>query len=77
MRNILEKVRKRDYDAVKAEAQAIYKAGNRKQAEEAFRGSAGAGASRTRRWCIGWSEICRNCCCSLPSPVSVEKAADD
>jgi len=37
MRNILEKVRKRDYDAVKEQAQAIYQAPNRKAAEEAFR----------------------------------------
>jgi transposase-like protein len=37
MRNILEHVRKRDYDAVKADAQAIYLAENRAQAEAAFR----------------------------------------
>lgn len=37
MRNILEKVRKRDYDAVKQQAQAIYLAPNRKAAEQAFR----------------------------------------
>jgi transposase-like protein len=37
MRNILEKVRKRDYDAVKADAQAIYRAQGRRQAEAAFR----------------------------------------
>lgn len=37
MRNILEKVRKRDYDQVKADAQAIYQAPNRKAAEVAFR----------------------------------------
>jgi len=37
MRNILEKVRKRDYDAVKAGAQAIYRAGNLRQAQRAFR----------------------------------------
>jgi transposase-like protein len=37
MRNILEKVRKRDYDAVKAGAQAIYRAENRRKAEQAFR----------------------------------------
>src|SRR5262249_37572151 len=36
MRNILEKVRKRDYEEVKAEAQAIYRAENRRQAEAAF-----------------------------------------
>jgi putative transposase len=37
MRNILEKVRKRDYDQVKAEAQAIYQAQSRQQAQAAFR----------------------------------------
>lgn len=37
MRNILEKVRKRDYDRVKADAQAIYGADGRKQAQAAFR----------------------------------------
>ena len=37
MRNILEKVRKRDYDQVKADAQAIYRAEGRRQAEAAFR----------------------------------------
>jgi putative transposase len=37
MRNILEHVRKRDYDAVKADAQAIYLAESQAQAEAAFR----------------------------------------
>ena len=37
MRNILEHVRKRDYDEVKRGAQAIYRAENRRQAEAAFR----------------------------------------
>ncbi len=37
MRNILEKVRKRDYDAVKAGAQAIYGADSQRQANQAFR----------------------------------------
>jgi len=37
MRNILEKVRRRDHDAVKADAQAIYRAESRRQAEAAFR----------------------------------------
>lgn len=37
MRNILEKVRKRDYDAVKTDAQAIYLASSRRQAEAAAR----------------------------------------
>ncbi len=37
MRNILEKVRKRDYDAVKVDAQAIYGAHDRRQAGQAFR----------------------------------------
>jgi transposase-like protein len=37
MRNILEKVKKRDYDRVKAGAQAIYRATSRQQARAAFR----------------------------------------
>ena len=37
MRNILEKVRKRDYESVKSEAQAIYRANSRPDAEAAFR----------------------------------------
>jgi len=37
MRNILEHVRKRDYDEVKRGAQAIYRAENRRQAEAAYR----------------------------------------
>ena len=36
MRNILEKVRKRDYDQVKVAAQAIYRADSRSQARDAF-----------------------------------------
>jgi len=36
MRNLLEKVRQRDYDGVRAEAQAIYQAPNRAAAQEAF-----------------------------------------
>ena len=36
MRNILEKVRKRDYDAVKADAQAIYQAWHGGHAQRAF-----------------------------------------
>src|SRR5579883_3204104 len=37
MRNLLERVRQRDYDAVKADAQAIYRAESRREAERAFR----------------------------------------
>ena len=36
MRNILEKVRKRDYDQVRADARAIYRAANRSAARDAF-----------------------------------------
>jgi len=36
MRNILEKVRQRDYDRVRADAQAIYRAADRSQARQAF-----------------------------------------
>ena len=37
MRNLLEKVRKRDFEEVKLAAQAIYRAPSRRQAEAAFR----------------------------------------
>jgi len=37
MRNVLEKVRKRDYEAVKTEAQALYRAESRREAQAAFR----------------------------------------
>jgi putative transposase len=37
MRNILNKVRKGDYNLVKANAQAIYRAASRREAEQAFR----------------------------------------
>jgi len=37
MRNILEKVRKHDYDEVKSGAQAIYRADNLRQAQQSFR----------------------------------------
>ncbi len=37
MRNLLERVRKRDYEAVRADAQAIYRAESRREAERAFR----------------------------------------
>jgi len=37
MRNILEKVRKRDYEGVKSEAQAIYQADSQREAQAAFR----------------------------------------
>ena len=36
MRNLLEKVRKRDYEAVKADAQAIYQADRQREAQVAF-----------------------------------------
>jgi hypothetical protein len=39
MRNILEHVRKRDYEEVKRGAQAIYRAESRRQAEAASRRS--------------------------------------
>jgi len=50
MRNILEKVRKRDYDAVKADAQAIYLADGRRQAVAAAR-------AFCRRWRSEYSSV--------------------
>jgi putative transposase len=64
MRNILEKVRKRDYDAVKADAQAIYRAESRAQAEAAFR------ALRTR-WRGSYGPMVRQLERDLPELLSV------
>lgn len=50
MRNILEKARKRDYDAVKVDAQAIYLAKGRRQAEAAAR-------AFCRRWRSEYSSM--------------------
>lgn len=59
MRNILEKVRKSEYDAVKQDAQAIYQAPNRKAAEQAFR--------RFRaRWCPKYGALVRQLERDLP-----------
>src|SRR5271166_5295618 len=68
MRNILEKVRRRDHDAVKADAQAIYRADSRRQAEAAFR-------SFRRRWQSVYGSMVRplerdlrSCCRFSASP---------
>src|SRR5208283_1775093 len=64
MRNILEKVRKRDYDEVKAGAQAIYLAESRAHAETAFR--------RFRaRWLREYGPRVRRLERDLPEPLSV------
>jgi transposase-like protein len=62
--NILEHVRKRDYDAVKADAQAIYLAENRGQAEAAFR------ALRTH-WRAVYGPMVRRLERDLPELLSV------
>jgi putative transposase len=64
MRNILEKVRKRDYDEVKAGAQAIYLAQSRAHAEAAFR--------RFRaRWLRDYGPMVRRLERDLPELLSV------
>jgi transposase-like protein len=64
MRNILEKVRKRDYDEVKAGAQAIYLAPSRAHAETAFR--------RFRaRWLREYGPMVRRLERDLPELLSV------
>ena len=68
MRNILERVRRRDYDEVKRGAQAIYRADSRRQAELPFVPSASVGSTIMVRWCGSWSAICRSCCRSSASP---------
>ena len=60
MRNILEKARKRDYDQVKAGAQAIYLAESRPQAVAAFRS----------RWCRAYPTMVRRLQQDLPELLS-------
>ena len=64
MRNILEKVRKADYDQVKRDAQAIYLAENRAQAEAAFR-------SFRSRWRKAYGTMVRQLERDLPELLSV------
>ncbi len=59
MRNILEKVRKRDYDAVKIDAQAMYLAKGRRQAEAAAR-------AFCRRWRREYASMVKQLECDLP-----------
>jgi putative transposase len=63
MRNILEKVRRRDHDQIKADAQAIYQAEDRKQAQAAFR------RFRTR-WQTLYSSMVRQLERDLPELLS-------
>jgi len=63
MRNILEHVRKRDYDEVKRGAQAIYRGENRRQAEAAFR-------AFHRRWQHEYGPMVRRLERDLPELLS-------
>jgi putative transposase len=63
MRNILEKVRQRDYDRVKADAQAIYLAEDGKQARTAFR-------RFSRHWLRHYPGIVRQLETDLPELLS-------
>jgi putative transposase len=63
MRNILEKVRKRDYAAVKADAQAIYRAESRHQAQAVFR-------HFRRRWQSEYGSLVRQLERDLPELLS-------
>src|SRR5215831_7314851 len=63
MRNILEKVRRRDYDQVKADAQAIYQADNCRQAQDAFR-------HFRRRWERHYARMVRQLQRDLPELLS-------
>jgi transposase-like protein len=63
MRNILEKVRKRDYDAVKADAQAIYQADSRGHARDAF-------CRFRKRWCGVYPRLVRQLEKDLPELLS-------
>jgi transposase-like protein len=61
MRNLLEKVKKADFDAVKQDAQAIYRAENCAQAEAAFRA----------RWRAKYGPMVRQLERDLPELLSV------
>lgn len=63
LRNILEKVRKGDYDAVKQDAQAIYRAESRRLAETAFR-------DFRRRWQRQYGPMVRQLERDLPELLS-------
>jgi putative transposase len=63
MRNILEKVRRRDHDPVKKDAQAIYGAQSRRQAEAAFR-------DFRRRWKREYGPMVRQLERDLPELLS-------
>jgi putative transposase len=63
MRNLLEKVRKRDYDAVKAEAQAIYRADSRREAQAAF-------AALRTRWQALYPSLVKQLGTDLPELLS-------
>ena len=60
---------RRDYDEVKAGAQAIYLAENRAQAEAAFRRFREPGCGITVPWFAACNAICRNSCRSSPFPA--------
>jgi len=63
MRNITEKVKKRDYEQVKADAQAIYQAENRQQAQT-------AGRRFCRRWQLNYPNLVRQLERDLPELLS-------
>ena len=63
MRNILERVRRRDYDEVKRGAQAIYRADSRRQAEAAFR-------TFRQRWQHDYGSMVRQLGRDLPELLS-------
>ena len=63
MRNILERVRRRDYDEVKRGAQAMYRADSRRQAEAAFR-------AFRRRWQHAYGPMMRQLEHDLPELLS-------
>jgi hypothetical protein len=67
MRNILEKVRKCDYDAVKVDAQAICLAKGRRQAVAAARAFCRRWPRQTAQSLPNSTSLNRPCGCSLPS----------
>jgi Transposase, Mutator family len=68
MRNILQKVRRRDYDQVKARRKQFMAPTAVARPKPPFAPSATAGSRRMGRWCGNWSAPCQSCCRSSAFP---------
>jgi putative transposase len=71
MRNILEKVKKRDYDAIEADAQAIYQADRAPLPGMPYNAFGNGGFRITRLWCGSSNATCQELLAflSFPKPL--------